>query len=179
MPFNVWNSSVITLQAAGPALANSNTQTSVLNGQAKWTMPAQWLEFVGQKFRVRAAGVMSTAASAPGTFTWSLMFGSIAVYAGGASGTLATSASNLPWQLEIDIIVRSVGSGTGATVEGNGKFMTAALSSSTPIQLLACPGPLTGFDNTVATVVDLQGAWSAASASNTLTCHDYELISAI
>lgn len=179
MSFNSWNSSLITLQAAASALTNSTAQTSVLNGQAKYTLPAQWLEFIGQKMRIKAGGVMSTAASTPGTFTWTVMFGSIAVYGGGASGTLATSASSAPWKLEIDLTVRSVGSGTGATVEGSGTFMSAALSTATPIQLLSCPGSLTGFDSTVACVVDLQGTWSVASASNTLTCHDFELISSI
>lgn len=179
MPFNSWNASLVTLQGAGSALTNTTTQTSVLNGQAKFTLPAQWLEFIGQKLRVKAAGVMSTAASTPGTFTWTVMFGSIAVYSGGASGTLATSASNAPWRLEIDLTVRSVGSGTAATVEGDGEFKSAALSATTPIQVMACPGSLTGFDSTVASVVDLQGTWSVASASNTITCHDFELISLI
>ena len=179
MPFNAWNSSLITLQAAGTALTNTTTQTSVLNGQAKFTLPAQWLEFVGQKLRILAGGVISTAASTPGTFTWTVMFGSIAVYGGGASGTLATSASSAPWKLWIDLTVRSVGSGTAATVEGSGTFQSAGLSATTPIQLLSCPGALTGFDSTVASVVDLQGTWSVASASNTITCHDYELVSCI
>lgn len=179
MSFNTWNASLITLQAAGSALTNTTTQTSVLNGQAKFTLPAQWLEFVGQKLRVKAAGIMSTAAATPGTFTWTVMFGSIAVYGGGASGTLATSAANAPWRLEIDLIVRSVGSGTAATLQGDGEFKSTALSASTPVQILACPGSLTGFDSTVASVVDLQGTWSVASASNTLTCHSFELISSI
>src|SRR6185312_16882715 len=121
MPFNSWNSSLITLQAAGPALANSTTQTSVLNGQAKFTLPAEFLQFVGQKLRITAAGIISTAASAPGTFSWTVEFGSIAVFAGGASGTLATSASNVPWTLDINLTVRSVGSGTSATIAGSGK----------------------------------------------------------
>lgn len=179
MPFNSWNSSLITLQAAGPALTNTTTQTSVLNGQAKFTLPAQWLEFIGQKLRIKAAGVMSTAASTPGTFTWTVMFGSISVFSGGASGTLATSASSVPWKLEIDLTVRSVGSGTAATLAGSGTLISAGLSASTPTQILACPGSLTGFDSTVASVLDLQGTWSVASASNTITCHDYELISSI
>jgi hypothetical protein len=177
MPFNSWQSALITLQAAGPAYSNSTSQTSILNGQAKFTIPAEFLQFVGQKLRVVAAGIISTASSSPGTFSWFTVFGSISAYAGGASGTLATSASNLPWRLQIDLTVRTVGSGTAATVEGSGEFKSAGLSAATPIQLLASPGPLTGFDSTVANVFDLQGAWSATSSSNSITCEDYELIS--
>jgi hypothetical protein len=47
MPSNSWTGALITLQAVGPAVADTATQSSVLNGQAKFTLPAQWLEFVG------------------------------------------------------------------------------------------------------------------------------------
>jgi hypothetical protein len=177
MPFNSWNASLITLQATGPAYTNSTSQTSLLNGQAKFTIPAEFLQFVGQKLRIMAGGIISTASSAPGTMSFFCMMGSINPYAGGASGTLATSASNLPWRLQIDLTVRTVGSGTSATMEGSGEFKSAALSAATPIQLLANPGALTGFDSTVANVFDLQAAWSATSSSNSITCNDYELIS--
>lgn len=177
MPNNQWYAPLITLQAAGPALTNSTTQSSVLNGQAKATLPAEFLQYVGQKISIRAAGIISTAAATPGTLAWTLVFGSIAVYAGGASGTVATSAANATWTLDLDLVVRSVGSGTSATIAGSGKFLSAALSATTPIQVLATPGALTGFDSTVASTVDLQATWSVASASNTLTCQMYELVS--
>jgi hypothetical protein len=129
--------------------------------------------------RVLAGGQMSTAAASPGTFAFTVMFGTIAVFAGGASGTLATSAVNLTWRLIVDLTVRSVGSGTAATVEGTGTLFSAALSATTPIQLLpaSAPGAGTGFDSTVSFAVDLQGTWNTANASNTITCTDYELVS--
>src|SRR6185437_14396899 len=173
MPFNQWYAPLITLQAAGPAVA-STSQSSVLNGQAKFNLPAQYLEYVGQKLKIRAGGILTTAASSPGTIAWSVMLGSTAVYAGGASGTLATSQTNVPWVIEIDLTVRAVGSGTSATLEGSGRFTSVALSAATPIQIMACPGALTGFDSTIANVVDLQV--TLGSASDSLTCEDYEMI---
>jgi hypothetical protein len=174
---NSWNQTVAQLQAAGPTLSNSVSQTSLLNGQAKWTIPAGFLQYIGDKLRVKAGGIMSTAASSPGTFTFTVMFGTIAAYSGGASGTLATSASSAPFKLEIDLNVRSVGSGTSATVEGSGRLETIALSATTPVQILACPGSLTGFDSTVSFQIDLQGTWSSAQSGNSITVQDYELIS--
>lgn len=177
--FNSWNQTLITQQAAGPALTNSTAQTSLLNGQAKFTMPAGFLTAAGAKLQMRAGGLMSTAASSPGTFAFTTMFGVIAVFSGGASGTLATSATNVTFVLDIHLTVRSVGSGTAATVEGTGVLTTVALSAATPIQLLpaSSPGAGTGFDSTVSFVVDLQGTWSVASSSNTITVTDYELLS--
>ena len=171
---NTWDQSLAVMQAAGPALTNSNAQTSVLDAQAKFTMPAGFLQYIGDKMRIKAAGTISTAASSPGTFAWTLMFGTIAVYLGGTSPTLVTGLSNAPWRLEVDFTVRSVGSGTAASISGDGAFAGALAAS--PI-VLACPGPLTGFDSTVSFLVDLQGTFSVASASNSLTCQNYELIS--
>jgi hypothetical protein len=175
MPFNQWWAPLITQQAAGPALTNSTSQTTLLNGQAKFTLAAEYLQYIGQKLHIKAAGVISTAAATPGTFTFTVVFGAINVYTGGASVTVATSRSGDPWSLDIDLTVRSVGSSTSATLTGGGTFTTLTLSTTTPIQILTSPGSLTGFDSTVANVVDLQGTWSFQSGSNTITCHQYEL----
>ena len=177
MPSNSWTGALITLQAVGPAVADTATQSSVLNGQAKFTLPAQWLEFVGQKLKLRANGIISTASASPGTLQWFVVLGASTIYSGGVSGALATSASSVPWSLEIDLTTRSVGSSTAATFTGSGRFLSAALSTTTPIQLLACPGSLTGFDSTIANLLDLQVAWGSAVSGNTLTCEDYELVS--
>lgn len=176
---NTWNGTLITQQAAGTALSNTTTATSLLNGQAKFTLPAQFIDTAGAKLRIKASGRMSTAASTPGTFTFDVRFGSVVVFNGGASGTLATSASNVTWDLEINIYALTVGASTSATMYGSGRLLTAALSATTPIMLLptSSPGAGTGFDSTAAAIVDLFGTWSVASASNSIRCDDFELIS--
>ena len=162
----------------GPALSNTTTATSLLNAARKDTLPSNWADKLGRRMRLRAAGRISTAAAGPGTFTFDVRFGSVIVFNCGASGTLATSASNLTWLLELELAVRALGSGTSSTVLGSGWLKSAALSATTPIQLLPASAPAagTGFDGTAAQQVDLFGTWSVASASNTITLHDYELI---
>lgn len=176
---NSWNQTLATLKAAGPALSNTTTATSLLgtgaSQDARFNLPSNLVN-IGSKFRIRAAGIMSTAASSPGTFTFSVFVGSVAVYTGAASGTLATSASNLPWTLEIDLTVRAVGGGTNSSIEGSGTLFSAALSATTPIQLLGSSVGA-GFDNTASGFVDLFGTWSVANASNSITAQDYELVS--
>ena len=100
------------------------------------------------------------------------------MFSTGATATLATSASNLTWRFEADLVAYTVGAGTAATLYGCGTLYSAALSASTPIFLApaASPGPGTGFDSTVASVADFYGTWSVASASNSIRCDDYELI---
>lgn len=176
---NSWNQTLGTLKAAGPALSASTTATSLLgtgaSQDARFNLPSNFLG-IGSKLRIRAAGTISTAASAPGTFTFTVMLGSVAVYTGAASGTLATSASNLPFTLEIDLTCRAVGGSTNASIEGSGTLISAALSASTPIQLLGSSAG-TGFDSTASGYVDLFGTWSVNSASNSITVTDYEVIS--
>jgi hypothetical protein len=177
--YNSWNSSLQTAAADGSALTNTTTPGSILPGHAKFTLPANFFQYAGQKLRLKASGRISTAASAPGTFTFDVRFGAIVVFNGGASPTLAVSASNLGWQLDVDLTCRSVGNSTLATILGQGSLYSAALSASTPIMLLPASAPAagSGFDSTSSQVVDLFGTWSVANASNSITLHQYELIS--
>lgn len=176
MSSNSWNQTLITAQTDGTALTNSTSATSILPAAAKFTLPANILQ-IGTALRIRASGRMSTAAATPGTITFDVRFGSTVVFNGGASGTLATSATNLTWDLEAYLTCRSIGASTSATVLGTGRLISAALSASTPTLLLPSSAPAvgTGFDSTTSQVVDLFATWSVASASNTITLHNFEL----
>lgn len=176
MSSNSWNQTLITAQSNGTALTSSTAATSILPASAKFTFPANLLQ-IGTALRVKASGRVSTAASTPGTLTFDVRFGSVVAFNGGASGTLATSASNVTWDLEALLTCRSIGDSTSATVLGTGRLITAALSTTTPIMLLPTSSPAagTGFDSTSSFVIDLFATWSVSSASNTITLHSYEL----
>ena len=175
---NSWNQTLVTMQADGTALSNTTTPTSIIRPEARIYLGAGIMDVPGLKFRVKASGRISTAASTPGTLTLDLRLGSTVVFNGGASGTLATSATNLTWDLEIDLTLRSVGNSTTATLLGTGRLLSAALSATTPIMLLPASAPAvgTGFDSTTSQQLDLFATWSAASSSNSITCHQYEVV---
>lgn len=174
MSSNSWNQTLTRVYTDGTALTNTTTATSILPAAEKFVLPAN-LMFPGTRFKVHASGKISTAASTPGTLTLDLRFGSVIVFNGGASGTLATSASNVTWVLDLDLVCRSYGASTSATMMGTGVLTTAALSTSTPILLLPATSPAagTGFDSTASQSVDLFATWSVASASNTITLNDF------
>lgn len=162
----------------GSALSNTTTATSLLPAARKVYLPAGFFDKVGRRILIRAAGRMSTAGSSPGTWTWEVRFtgaSQVTVFSGGASATLATSASNVSWLLELELAARVIG--TSAQLIGVGKFSAASLSTSNPSMMLPASSPAVGtaFDATVAQLVDLYGTWSAASASNSITLHDYRL----
>lgn len=173
MSTQVWSERFVTSGEDGSALSNSTTATSIIPASRKFTLPAYFFDQVGKELRIRAAGRISTAASTPGTITFDVRFGSTVVFNGGASGTVATSATNLTWVLDIVLQCRALGA--SGTVLGTGTLITAALSATTPIMLLPVSAPAagTGFDTTAAQTVDLFATWSAASASNSITCHQF------
>jgi hypothetical protein len=173
------NQTLITAQTSGSALSNSTTATSILPPLARFNLQSNVLA-VGSKLRVKASGILSTAASSPGTLAFSFVIAGVTVFAGGASPTLTTSASGVTWDLDMDMTVRSAGAGTGTTILGTGKF-TCPGGMTAPVQMLPASNPAagTGFDSTgtvAALFCDLFATWSVASASNSITLTEYELI---
>ena len=179
MSSNSWVQTLATLKVAGPAVSNTTTATSLLgtgaSQDARFNMPSNFLQ-IGSQFQIRAGGVISTAASAPGTLTYSVQIGSVVVYTGAASPTLATSASSAPFYLEIDMTVRAIGGGTNSQIFGTGVSQSAAYSATTPTLLLGGSAG-SGFDSTASGFVDLFVTWSVASASNSINLTNYTLLS--
>jgi hypothetical protein len=163
----------------GTALSNTTTPTSIIPVARKITLPSGYFSRVGRQLIIRAGGRISTAAATPGTLTFSVRLGSTTVFDGGASGTLALSASNLTWLLELVLTCRALGS--SATLLGIGRLHTAALSATVPQMLLPASAPAAGtaFDSTSSHTLDLFAAWSAASASNSITCHQFNVKSGV
>lgn len=178
MSYNSWYQVLKSMQGAGPTLVSSSTPTSLLTGQAKYVMAAGWIDNLSNRLRINAHGKISTLGASPGTFTIDVRFGSVVVFNGGASG-LATSASNLTWDLTIDLIPQTVGSGTSATMLGVGKWGSFAISATVPWFFMPASSPAagTGFDSTTSFTVDMFGTWSVSNAANSITCTDYELAS--
>jgi hypothetical protein len=163
----------------GSALSNTTTPTSIIPVARKITLPSGFFSRVGRQLVVRAAGRISTAAATPGTLTMSMRLGATTVFDGGASGTLVTSATNLSWLLELVLTCRLIGS--SATLLGIGRLQTAALSATVPVMLLPASAPAAGtaFDATQSHTLDLFAAWSAASSSNSITCHQFSVASGV
>ena len=161
-----------TSQVDGAAVTAA-TITSMLPTQAKYTLPASFLQFIGQDLRVRAAGRLSTT-TGTNTLTFSVVFGSIAVFASGAV-TLIASQTNQSWVFDVTMTLCAVGSGTSANFMGIGTLQASAavLANGNVVTPATAPAVGSGFDSTAVQTVDLQCTWSATG--NSLTCHQYAL----
>lgn len=180
MSSNSWNQTIVTQQAAGPTLTAA-TAASMLNGQAKFTFPANLLK-IGDAFTVKAAGIISNAVTTPGTARYDIRFGSVVVFDSGALNLNTVAKTSVPWTLDIDLLVRSIGSGTAATLWGQGKWTSEAVIGAAansaggngalniPVGSLAVS---TGFDSTVSFAID--SFFTQTVATGSMTCELFRI----
>lgn len=187
MSSNSWHQTLFNNGTAGPAItaasATSMLQTATpVAGQSKFTMPANILKPY-DKIKFRAHGIISCVVTTPGTARFDIRFGSVTVFDTGALNLNTTAKTNVPWYLNVDMTVRSVGAGTTATMWGQGFWVSEAVVGSpapsaggngilnVPVSGLAVS---TGFDSTTSFVVDSYFTQTVATGS--LTCQMAELI---
>lgn len=165
----------VTAAEDGAALTNTTTATSIIPAARKIVLPPALWQSVGRRINIFAAGRISTAAATPGTLTFDVRFGSTVVWASGASGTLATSATNLTWRMWLTLTCRAIG--TSATVLGTGELSSFGLSATVPTFIMPASAPAAGtaFDGTAAQTLDLFATFSVTSASNSLTLHQFHV----
>lgn len=182
-----WPELYVATGEDGSALTNSTTATSLLPASRKFTLPSYFFDQVGKAFNLRASGRISTVVTTPGTLTLEARFGSTAVFSSGAMTLNTTAQTNVGWILDVDLICRSLGASTSATLFAQGFWKShAVIGSSAPtaagcgshiLPYNAAPAVGTGFDSTAAQTVDLYATWSVANASNSITCHTFRLLS--
>jgi hypothetical protein len=181
--------SLVTMQAAGPALTASLTATSLLNPQAKITLPANFFAYIGQKLKIYASGQLGNIVTTPGTLTIDLRTaGGIVLWNGGAMQLSSTAHTTLPFWLEADLTLRALGTGAEPTANfmGQGRMTAQALSltavadsTTTPATLLlpnTTPAVGSNFDSTATQTLDLFGTFSLNNA-NAITVQQYEVLS--
>jgi hypothetical protein len=137
-------------------LANQTAVTGSVAEQAMFPV-AQYSGFAanqlraGQIWHLTAFGILTTSTS-PGNITITPRFGtstSGTTLVASAATALVASQSNIPWRLEYDLIVRTIGNaGANSTVVGSGMF-TAAVAVIT-----AATGNTFPFGSTASVSVD-------------------------
>lgn len=127
----------------------------------------------GQVWHLTLFGIMTTAGASQGNITITPRYGTTTggtALGASAATALVASASSVPWRLEYDLIVRSIGNaGTNSNVVGNGFFTT------TPAAIAASTGQMVMFGSTANVAIDttissgLFMGVTMGSASDTLT----------
>jgi hypothetical protein len=169
----------------GPTLS-AGTRASAINAGARYTMAANRLK-VGDVLSLRASGRLSTAVTTPGNSSWDLAWGVL-----GAIKIFDTLPllgnivvqTTIPWWLEAEGIVSTVGPGTSATIFWGGLVASTAFLNTAAVATGPYTGVVTvpfnvapvvgaGFDSTTATIIDFCFTQTTATASQ--ICHNYSL----
>lgn len=183
MSANTWVELIGFDVGDGTALTASTTPTSILSASSKFTLPANFFNFIGKKLRVRAAGRISTVVTTPGTLTLDFRLGSVVVFTSGAMALNVVAKTNVTWIYEAELECRAVGASTSAALLGIGKWQSEAVIGSplpsaggSGMLLLPASAPAngTGFDSTAAQQVDMFGTWSISNA-NSIQVHQFSL----
>ncbi len=162
--------------AVGSAFATYTTAKTVLNQTELVQFPPNYLT-VGSTFRIRVKGALSNIVTTPGTVTFQVMLGTIAVWTSGAIQLNATAHTSLPFWLEVDLRVDTIGTGTTAKFMATGEVhgiqftKTAAQVDAVNTEgAFSAPATLpsvgTGFDSTIATVLDFFVGFSISNSGN-------------
>lgn len=164
--------------ADGPA-KSANAIATILP-KPLWTLPPNYFDVVGKKLRISMWGRISCAVTTPGTFRLAVLLGSTTVWDSGALLLNIVAKTNVPWLFELDLVARTVGDSTTATLFGMGLFQSEAVIGSAANTAggngsLLCPvgAPAVGggFDSSVSKQLDIQHTQTAATGSVTL--HHY------
>lgn len=181
-----WIETLATQDAVGTLFNTYTTAKSVINPAALWAMPVNYLT-PGKKFRIRIVGAVSNIVTTPGLMNFQVKMGPTANIVVFDTGNIQLNASvhvTLPFWLDLELTVRSVGSGTAATIMGQGQitgkmFTTTAgqTDSAQDMPTLMVPAGIpavgTGFDSTVANLVDIWAGFTINAAGNGVQIHQY------
>lgn len=145
--------------------AVTGTAEAALIAVSPWTALAANSVRAGQVFKLNASGVITTPAASPGTLTitprWGTSTSGTSLGASAASGTLTTSQTNVPWNLDAMLAVRAIGSAGSAVLWG--RFQ----ANQVGINALNFGGTVATIDTTVAAGLFLGVTLGSASDSMT------------
>lgn len=161
----------------GPTLTAA-AAASMVPTYVPTTIPAGYWQ-IGRMWRITATGRISQAVTTPGTARFDLRMGAVTVWDSLAISLNIVAKTNVSWFLDVLLSCRSVGTGTSATLFGQGRWLS---ESNILVPLPATgPGPGgallpfntapvigTGFDSTIANALDFRFTQTAATGSMTM-----------
>jgi hypothetical protein len=171
---------IVSSYTDGPALTAAAT-ASCIPTYCVTTLPAGYWQ-IGRIWRITATGRISNVVTTPGTARFDLRMAAVTAWDSLAIPLNIVAKTNEQWYLEIILTCRSVGSGTSATLFGQGRWLSesnilvpAAATGPGPGGVLlpfdTAPVAGTGFDSTAALAIDFR--WTQTAATGSMTVHHF------
>lgn len=179
-----WGNPIARATADGPTLTAA-AAASCLPTSSIITLPNNFFDVPGKQVRLWMAGRISCVVTTPGTARFDVRLGASAIVAFDTQAIPlnTTAKTSVGWILDVLLTCRTVGSGTTATLLGQGLW-TSEASVGAPAAGTSAPGSFVvpyntapavgaGFDSTSALKFDVFFTQTVATGS--LTVHQYLL----
>jgi hypothetical protein len=174
---------LVAQREAGTVFDAYTTAKTVIPATNLITIPSNWF-YPGRALSIKVAGAISNIVTTPGLINFQVKIGSVAVFDTGNIQMNATAHTLLPFWLEILLTCRAVGSGTSANMMGLAraisKVFTATAGQTDDAQdfptILApatAPAVGTGFDSTIANILDFWAGFTISNAANEVRVDQY------
>jgi hypothetical protein len=181
-----WKETLAYQRAAGTLFNTYTVAKSVIAPDALWDMPRNWLT-IGRQLEIIVTGGISNIVTTPGLMNFQAKIGGVAAFDTGNIQLNATAHTTLPFYMYLLLTCRSIGSGAAATLLGlaecTGIMFTRTAAQTDDAQgmqtILApqtAPAVGTGFDSTIANLVDLWVGFTISNAGNGIQIHQYQLV---
>ncbi|HEX9239212.1 MAG TPA: hypothetical protein VF910_00980 [Candidatus Bathyarchaeia archaeon] len=185
MSLQSYRECLITQPDAGTLFNTYTTAKTVINPNALWTMPPNWCR-LGRKLNLRVSGAISNIVTTPGLMNFQVIIGGVAAFDSGNIQLNASAHTTIPFWADIDLTIRAIGNATNANLIGFGAFtgkmftLTAgqtddAQGHMTIIAPVGVPAVGTGFNSTIANIVDFFVGFTISNAGNGVQIHEYGL----
>lgn len=178
-----------TLHQAAAIQNTYTTAKSVIGGAGQLIIPAGPFLMVGDMLHVRVAGGISNVVTAQPTFTFQAVMGpanppTIVVHTSQACLVTTTAHTLIPFEYDLWMRLDSEGSGTAAKFLSQGHLtgimfpISGAVADPTAgVGELMCPATApavgTGYDSTVANILDFFVGISVNNAGNGIQVYQY------
>jgi hypothetical protein len=176
-----YNGVIACMQAVGPTLASWTTAVTALHPTGLVTIGSNYAN-IRKCYRVTAIMGVSNLITAQNQFTFSLKMGSVVAWSSGAIACNTAAHTLLPAKLVVDLLLTSTGSGTNAHFTGVGALsgvmwsMAAGADPTTGNNIMCpitAPAEGTGFDSTIANILDFFIGCQTSNAGNSIIVYNY------
>lgn len=179
---------LLTAASVAATLADAyTTAKSVIHPTNIIAVPANFFQNIGRVIRITVLAGVSNIVTTPGTMVFQVQMGPTANIVAFTTGNLqlnATAHTLLPTTIEIWLTVRAIGVTTAANFMGMGRVqgvqwtLTAGQTdaANTPPILSApatAPAVGTGWDSTVANILDFWAGFSISNGANEIQVQQY------
>lgn len=159
-----WIGGPIFSQTANQPIGNTTTESSIVGtGVGVVSIPANEL-IVGRTLRLKMRGFLSSTATP--TLRMRAKLGGVTV-ADTTAVTQVGTPTNVEWELDVELVVRSVGAGGTAFAQGRFTYggTTVPLSSTVTVAV----------NTTISNLVDITAQWGTANVGNVITSTQFVL----